>query len=65
MKYIFTTVFLQSDAVATIFSTARFSAATIQGQCLFLWEAHRLLDAVSSLHSLSVLLSAVETSCTT
>ena len=32
-------MFLQSDATATIFFTARFRAATIQGRCLFLWKA--------------------------
>ena len=38
------TVFLQSDAVATIFSAARFCAATIQGQHLFLREPADIND---------------------
>ena len=35
------TVFLQSDAAASIFIAAHFCAATIRGRHLFLWEAHR------------------------
>ena len=54
-----------------------FCAATIQGWCLFLWKAWRrqlqldkvdgdscYVDAVSSTHSLSLLLSAVGETCT-
>ena len=64
---------------ATIFFAARFCVSTIRGWLLFLWKAGRhqrrldkvrviqwqLLDTVSSTRSLSVPLSAVETSCTT
>ena len=34
------TVFLWSDAVATILIAAGFSAATIRGRHVFLWKAH-------------------------
>ena len=82
----YSTVFVQSDAAATILCTACFGAASIWGQLLFKggiyffgksagindgwimyiraiqwWYAR----AVSSKHNLSVLLSAMEMSCTT
>ena len=75
-----THIFIWSDAAATIFFAACFSAATIEGGVYFFgkltdikdgWIRYIraiqwwLLDAVSSLHSLSVLLSAMETSRTT
>ena len=70
-----TTVCVRSDAAATIFFTAWFCAATIRGQRLFLWKAQRhqrqldkvctsetvtVINAVSSMHSLSVLLSVLQ-----
>ena len=67
-------VFIRSHTVATIFFAACFCAATIQGRHLFLWKDRRhhwrrimyiqamqwqLLDAVSSMHTLTVLLLAM------
>ena len=35
------TVYLRSDAMATIFSAVRFCTVTIRGRRLFLWKARR------------------------
>ena len=73
-----TTVFLRSDAVGTIYFTARLCGYYLRAVFVYFfgnindgWIRYvrvrwwQLLDAVSSTHSLSVLLSAVRTTCTT
>ena len=77
---ILATVFLWSDAAATIYFAARFAWLLFEGGVYFFgkpWDVNDtwisyvqlrqwwLLDAVSSMHSLSVLLSAVGTTHTT
>ena len=45
------TVFLRSDATATIFFAAHYCAATIRGQCLFIQKTHRHQRQLDKVHT--------------